>query len=542
VLMIFTRRGRCAGLTALLATALPLAGCSSLTNQASDTFMTSGGHGGASAPNATGNNGSQSLAFDPSTLIKVPVLGQATATVRVTPAQSQTVTFALIGNSLDASLTAAQATSDAGGLASVALTASSLPTSFSIRASLDRSSAAEVQVSVVDAPTSSIDVAAQYAGTRQVEQYTIVIYPNADCSSSNLNQTAVDRIQVVTTTLPKRIDGISLTRPLAVVVNGDKSVYGCSAVRGVAGQSSLSVQVLLEDLPLYVYETTLKLSMSTSDGLPALKDNVSAIIPTFVAAFTTGDHDLTDLLANMQAAATGSLQQEFTNLRSASNWDALVVDTYASIGGNDLLRRQLRTWLNQGVELLSTQPTLDVELALGPSDYSPPQLALVRFAGVDVGSNVLMQNSALALNPEANDRLSWSSTLSFSRATLLDILAFASASTDLPGMDGIPAQLDSKLDCNAFGSNLDQHAVWPNANSRVCTAACLATLCRSGLTSMYLRAKAAVFGVPTTLLVNASGKVVVDSRARPTAMTGTWIGALSTEATPVTLSGTYESH
>jgi hypothetical protein len=540
--MIFRNIGGCAKVAVLLAAMRLALGCSSGSSQTLSGSAMVPGEGGSTANVPTVAGGSQSVTFDQSNLT-VSVLEQRTVTALVAPARGQTVAFALIGNSLDASLDLAQVTADASGLASATLTASSLPTTFSIRASVDRGTVANAQVTVVDAKTGSLEVTAKYLGTRRVDHYSVALYPDQDCSSSNLDDTVLDRISVSTTLLPVRIEGIPLARSLAVVVDGDETLHGCAVVRSVPGQSSLLVEVPLDDLPINVYGATLNLSLSTVEGLGSLKASVADAIPTFVAGLNSGNHDLVALLAAMESTATGSLQQEFSGLRSASGWDALVVDAYATVGGSDLLRRQLRTWLTQGVELLSAQPTFDLRLSLGPLDYSAPVLALVRIAGITTMAEALTRNCPLALNPEANDRLSWSSTLSFDKATLLDLLTFAAASVNLKGAQDVPDQLGEILDCHAFAAILDQHAAWPNSNSRVCTATCLATLCQSGLSTMYQRATAAVFafGPPITFLLNASGAVVVDSKIRPVSTTGTWIAGLSGPTPPVTISGTYES-
>jgi hypothetical protein len=541
-LMIFRSIGGRARVTALLAAVLSCFGCASASSETATSGTMMPGAGGAAGTVPTASGAVQSVAFDPSNLT-VAVLEQTTVTALVAPARGQTVAFALVGNSLDSSLDLAQVACDADGLASVTLTASSLPTTFSIRASLDRRTVANAQVTVVDAKTGSIEVAGKYRGTRQIAQYLVGLYPDKDCSSSSLDETAPDRILASTTSLPVHIDAIPLARPLAVVVDGDESVHGCAVVRGVPGQSSLSVEVPLDDLPINVNGAILNLSLSTVEGLESFKASVSDAIPTFVAGFSSGNHDLVALLAAMESTATGSLQQEFSTLRSASGWDSLVVDAYAAVGGSDLLRRQLRTWLNQGVELLSVQPTFDLQLSLGPLDYSAPVLALVRIAGVATTAESLKRNCALALNPESNDQLSWSSTLTFDKATLLDQLAFAAASVGLPGAQDVPDQLGERLNCQTFAAMLDDNAAWTNSNARVCTATCLAKLCGSGLSTMHDSAMRAVlaFGPPVTLLLNASGTVVVDSKSRPVSTAGTWIGALSGQTSPVAISGTYES-
>ncbi len=540
--MILRDLGRCAALTALLAVLLIHHGCASVTSNDAGSGLTADSSGGTVPTSTVIPDAAQTLTFE-ATPLTVSVLSQSTVNVRVWPASAQTVTFALVGNSLDASLEVAQVSSDASGLASVTLTAPSSITTFTIRASIDHSTVTEATVRVVAAATGALNVSAKYSGTRQVSTYSIRVFPNEDCASADLNASASKPLSLTTSTLPIAVDGIPLGTPLAVIIDGDQTtVHGCAALRGVTSSTPLAVEVPLEDLALNPSGQSLEVAMTTVDGLLALQDSLRESIPTLVGTLVLGNHDLTDLLQTMETTAPGSLQQEFGSLRSASNWDSLVVSAYGSVGGIDLLRRQFREWLSQGIALLSRQPTFEIQLTLGPKDYKTPQLTPLRIAGLDAATRLSMQSSDLALSIEAGDRLNWSSTLSFNKATLIGALTYNAASAEYSEGSSIPDQLGMKLDCDTFGATLDQNSVWSNANSRVCTAACLATLCRSALSAMYQRAIAAAFGVPTTpLFISASGKVVVDAQGQPVATDGTWIGFWSTETAAVTLSGTYAS-
>lgn len=538
VLMIPRHLNRCALLGASLALVLIDPGCASTATSSSEDAADVRSSGGTSSTDTANPGASRSLTFDTAS-ISIPVLSQIDIPVRVAPAQGQVVTFALVGKSLDASLHAAQVTTDATGLASVTLTAPSTPTSFALRASIDRSTVAEMPVVVTPATTGTLDVSAQYTGNRRVEVYSIRVFSNEDCSVASVAATLDTPISVTTNSLPIRVQNIPLGIPLAVVVEGDQTtVRGCAALRGVTGASTVAVDVPLEDRPLDLYRQSLDIAMSATDNLAALQDSLRTSIPTFLSAFMPGEHDLVDLVAEMQACATGSLQQEFANLRLSSNWDNLVVSTHASVGGVDLLRRQLRGWLSQGIALLSRQPSFEVHLELGTEDYSTPRLSLVRIAGLDAVTALSIQSSNLALNVESDDRLDWSSTLNFSKSILVDGLAFMAASTELVTGANVAAQLATRLDCDTFASTLDNNAVWSNANSRVCGASCLATLCRDALDAMYTRARATTFGTPTTpLFLNASGTVTVNAKAQPAAIAGTWIGVWSAEDSAVALSG-----
>jgi hypothetical protein len=530
------------GGTIAILVALSVVACSS--SSASDA-SSSGGSAAASAgaAGAPASDSSATLAFESASL-KVSTLDKATILARVEPARGQTVTFALLGDSLDASLDSAKVPSDSStGLAVAVLTAPSRAASFSIRASLDPSVTSEIPVTVEQAFSGSLDVQVKYSGRRRVEKYAVVVYPDKDCSSGDLNVTTAGAIPApATASLPVHVAGIPLSMPMAVVVNGDSVVHGCAVTRGGNDGSPLAIEVPLEDLAINLWGTTLDVALTSDEGAAAFKSRVDASIPAVVDALVENDDDLVDLLATMESVAPGSLQQEFASLRTDSQWDA-VVGSYDTTDGSVLLRRQLRTWLTQGRDLLGIGPLFEATLSLQPRDYSSPTFTLTKMAGLDAKSRLLVQDSTFGLDTAANDQINWSSSLSWSHSNMLDMLAFAAASAELPGLADVPAQLAQKLSCIAFAGFLDQRATWTNASTRVCSRDCLATLCQTAIATMYQRARASVVGTGAqlTLFISASGTIAVDSNARPLASTGTWLGAISAETNPVVVSGGYAS-
>lgn len=485
---------------------------------------------------------SQKLVFESTDLDKIPVLGERTLAVRLAPARPFTVTFALIGDSLDASLASTQVTTDASGLAEVVITASSLPTTFTVRASAGRTAAAEAKVTVIDALTGSLDITASYTGNRHADSYSISAHPNKECSSLSSNSTTTEGISIATAAMPARLEGIPLATPLALVVIGDNALMrGCVMLRGVTERTPVAVNVPLSDMPLDFREVELDVTLLATDQLQGLRGQLTTTIAPLVTALGSGGHDLTDLLTAMASVARGSLQQEFATQRDSSDWDTVVKQIYDASGGADLLRRQLLSWLNQGVTLLSTQPNLKVRLALGPTEYSTPRLELLSLADIDNTDDRLMESVELTLKPEANDWLNWSSKLSLSSANLLEQLALMASESESPGLGSLPAQLENRLDCAAFATHLNDSVVWSSNSSRECTTSCLETLCVSGLAEMYKRATSAVYGFRSEILLNASGQVSVDRDAKPLRMVGTWLGALDVNSNPTTVAGTYES-
>lgn len=479
------------------------------------------------------------IAFEP-TQYTLPVLSRAELQVRVVPPLAGVVTFALIGASLDASLEGESAELDSEGFARLALTTASQPTTFSVRASLRRGVETEARIEVAEAQSGAVNITGKYTGTRQVQQYTYSVFPDRDCTSPLLGQLETSRITVNASVPQARVEGVPLTKSLAVVVEGDALVYGCTTTRAVAGQSSISVQVPLEDLPINLFGTKLNLSLTTNAGNLAFAEGVKVAIPSFVAHFVPGNHDLIQLLTFMEQVATGSLKQEFSDTRRAGNWDAFLVTSYGTSGA-DLLRTALHRWLDAGVHSLANEP-IWAQLTLGTDESVPAQLALLRVAGLDASSQLETRSTNLALSLEPNDHLSWSATTTVGKSSLFVALAHKVAALEFPASASLALQLAELVDCEAFGAQLDAHAVWNQSNSRTCTQVCLTTLCRSALDSMSAQAVASGAQLGAfNIAYNASGTVAVDAHATPTSLSGTWVGALMDTPGTVSFSGVYAS-
>jgi len=74
--------------------------------------------------NSKEDTGAATIAFEPASYT-FPVLSQAKLSVRVTPPSGRSVTFALVGETLDASLESEQSAIDPFGIASVNLSTAS---------------------------------------------------------------------------------------------------------------------------------------------------------------------------------------------------------------------------------------------------------------------------------------------------------------------------------------------------------------------------------------------------------------------------------
>ncbi|HMA92248.1 MAG TPA: hypothetical protein VKP30_06155, partial [Polyangiaceae bacterium] len=483
------------------------------------------------------NAGATTVAFEP-TSYTLPVLSQAKLTVRVTPPSDRLVTFALVGETLDASLEFEQVAVDASGIASVNLSTASEPTTFSVRASLDRSLVAEAIVKVERNLTSSVQISTKYGGRRKVENYSIALYPGKDCTSSGLDDVAQTHISFSSPTMPTSIPNVPLSKSLAVVVDGDEVVHGCVTARPSSAVAALMVEVPIEDLPMNLTGVVLNVALTQTEGAAKLNERLSSAIPDYVDLFVPGQNDVQQLLYSMESVATGSLKQEFTALRSASSWDQVASETYGE-AGRDVLRSALRGWLTNGLQALTPQPIV-ASLSLGSDATATPKLYPLVLSGFDAAS-LNMKSTDLAVDIAANDQLNWSGKLSVSKTDYLGAVALKAARVEDPETASIAGQLAKRVDCETFATLLEEKSVWQQSNARTCAQSCLATLCRSALEALARTATESTSLGAFELLINASGTANVDTHARPTTVSGSWVGAFLGASSADSFKGTYES-
>ncbi len=483
--------------------------------------------------------------FDPDTVLSFGESGPlellasevVELSLSISPPRRYSVKLDLVGPALDASLEASTVETDADGHAHFSVTASSTAASFQVRASLNDKLLTTLSVKVEEVPTAKLRVAGSYTGTRDIEAWTIGVTPGTSCAELQANQGLnAATLAVNASTLPVLVEQVPISLPLALMVRGDALVSGCVDLAPLTPDQQRDVTVPLLDLPLLLTDVLLPVSLD-GDGSLGFEDGVGDSLPTLLEAFADGGaRDMSALLDTMLASTSPVQRQELSQLRSQQLWDSRLSERFAT-EGEQPLRSWLRLWIEEGVSALTGASAIDMMLSLSPTE-GVPSLSVGAVAGQLPSRCGMNEQAALSLATETGDRLVWSSTLNFDAGQILACLGESVAFVDVPEATTVPRALDLSLDCAAVGGVLTEAGANTGNVSATCGVACLATLCQQALEVMWNRGVSAAGGAPrATLTVSAAGELSISPEARPEAMTGSWVGQLTTPITSVSVSG-----
>ncbi|HHH29377.1 MAG TPA: hypothetical protein ENK57_13670, partial [Polyangiaceae bacterium] len=173
---------------------------------------------------------------------------QATVTVITSPAQRYEISFLLVGDTLDASLSNSTVVANDQGEASVTLRAPNSATSFAVRAKIKDGNHADLPVAVSDQGFGALDITPVYNGDREVTDWSAFVVSGKSCEALGttfpedppgaLEASADDGEALV-------IDVAPVGPALAVFVRSKHIVWGCSDVTNLVAEATTNVEVFM---------------------------------------------------------------------------------------------------------------------------------------------------------------------------------------------------------------------------------------------------------------------------------------------------------
>ena len=515
-------------------------GCSSNSASMSTAGPANYATGTGGQTSSTGT--AESITFSPANTVLLKPGYLAFETVVVQPDFIYDVTLALLDGSSDAALSATVVRTSKTGRGQFSITASSVPTSFGVRASVGSESAI-LPVSVSDSGYASLNVTGNYSGVRQVSEWVATLKSGESCTAfgSSLPDDGAIGPPPSTVSPPSiTVTDVPVGPVQSIILRGDHSIWGCKDVPALTSGETLDIPIQLFDIPAVYGPDAVPAVFTISTNADVWASNLATTKTALITGFEqASSSDVDHLLDGMYSSITDpQTQTEFDQRRSSGNWHAVVASQWLTLDGSSdqCMATVLDQWLSAGIAQLASGTDIDTNLKLiSPSaSLGQEQVTLTSMASYPPSEYALITDFPLSTTFEANDAMAASATLSFNEADLLRLLAASAAQRQFPNATDVPGALASLLQCDSLGSNLDAAA----PSNALCDASCLSNLCTQALTQMWSATASVADQYGTTkLTLSCSGTLQLDPNAVVRGYTGSWVGGIASPSGSVSTGG-----
>ncbi|WP_437737130.1 hypothetical protein [Sorangium sp. So ce1335] len=425
------------------------------------------------------------------------------------------VSFTLLGDAAGAWVDRSTVVADEDGRASVQLHASSLGSTFRLRAATKDGPAAELGVSVSAEGFGTLRVIPVYQGKRLAKEWTASVVTGTTCEELATAAPEASAGALVAHGGPDEpvvVSGAPVGVSLAVALHSGRILWGCTGERELQAGASRDVWVPVRDLPLDLAATSLntKLTIASADGLDALLDTATE---QMVNAFLPVDEEAASLLDAMERAASPDEASAFEAQRREQGWDAAAQAHLAALPVP--LRDRCSAWARAGQ---AAAPLAIHGKLIGLNDMPGSARFEVSWLGSATAESAGMQApEIMSWTADPGDVLRLAGTLSWVPSLYVGGAAAYGASLET---ESIAEALADAADCATLGEALVGYAG--------CDSDCMATLCASGLKILWHDGQEALKRSRPTgeIVVNASGKAQVNSAAAPVSWTADWLGTI----------------
>jgi len=438
---------------------------------------------------------------------------EATISVTTSPADRYEISFLLVGDSLDASLSDSTVTADAGGTAEVRLRAPNSATSFAVRAKIKDGNARDLAVAVSDQGFGALDITPIYNGEREVTDWSAFVISGKSCDT--LGQTFPEDppgalVAAADDGEPLVVDVAPVGPNLAVFVRSKHVVWGCSDVTNLVAESTTDVEVFIKDRPIDVSEAQLDMVLGFEPEEAAFDEILGAAQAELLAGFDGGDPLAQALLDNMALVSADA--NAFDEASTTGSWLTAVqqhltshdVDLTATISG----------WTDTGLMLEPPQLTGRLDAIPDEPGSAVFHLELLGSAAPDALGIPAEYVTTITVDPDDTARvggdLSWLPSRYVANAALNEALKQQPPGTTMADVLAAEAACDQLVLTGLSG----------------CDQACITQLCTDALGQMWdagadASAANATYG---ELPFQASGPSNFDEWANLTGFTGMWLG------------------
>lgn len=480
-----------------------------------------GGVGGTGGSGGTGGDGPTAVDFIPGQTLELTPLEAVDLQIRVRPPARYPVRFSLNGNSRDASLAATTLHTDAEGLATTTLFAPSQVASFTVRATVGNEVSAALAVAVSELGFGTLRITPSYGGQRQVSTWTASVHTERRCT--DLSGTPPPDGALWAHASPGealRLGSVPAGSFYAVTLRASQFAGGCTDLPSIVAGEEKAVSVQVFNRPLQLDQVQLSVMFGVS---PEESDwevaHGAAKDAALTALIGDSEHDV-DALLDAMAERAGADAQLLIEARAVGDWDARV---HLLLGdpAERALRDALGAWIDRGTARLVGPDVLSAALS---ASAAGPMLQLRRVAGLTpTVAGFSEQVTGFGFSADPDDSLLFGGTLSY-LPTRLALAAAEQHGLDTPG--DLAAALSAVVDCAALSQDLAS-ADEPHEVFSGCDLDCAEQLCLEAVSELVERARAASDAAPVKVMFSATALAEVDSEARPSGFTGTWVGELT---------------
>lgn len=438
---------------------------------------------------------------------------KVTITVETSPPERYEISFLLVGDTLDASLSKSTVVANDQGRASVDLRAPNSATSFAVRAKIKDGNTADLPVAVSDQGFGALDITPVYNGNREITDWSAFVVSGKSCEALGttfpedppgaLQASADDGDPLV-------IDVAPVGPALAVLVRSKHIVWGCSDVTNLVAEATTDVEVFIKDRPIDVSDAQLDMALGFEPEQGAFDAILTAAKGELLAAFDGGLPLADALLDNMAVASNDATA--FAEASTTGDWLTAVQQ---HLSGNDVdLGVTIAGWADAGLALEPPQLTGRLEAIPEEPGFAVFELELLGSATPQDLGIPSQYVTTITVDPDDTARvggeLSWLPSRYVANAAANQALMQQPTGTTMADVLAAEAACDQLVLSGLVG----------------CDQTCIAQLCTDALGQMWQTAADASAANSTygDLPFQASGASSFDEWANLTGFTGTWLG------------------
>lgn len=455
--------------------------------------------------------------------------------VRVLPPGRHRVRFALLGDVQSAFLSRDLVETGEDGLAQTALTVLTASSSFEVRAAAGQVEAV-LQVVTQEANDARLILAPLYdegspnQGSREIESWFASVHVGQTCAALQGVPYPDGSRLTSSSSAEVTLDRVPADMPLAAVVRAGYFAGGCRNIAPLRANSEARFEVEIMDRPMQTLGLTLPMSFgveATEVVNPALDELAFRAVSSMVGS---ASDDLAALLDVMSVLSSDPLA--FEEAREAQNWRAALVSALAPELPGTGLRTLVQNWMRTGLERLEQPDAIRGSLTFLSAD-GLASLELESVLALPAEETGFERENAASARAEAEDLLRIGATLAWQPSPLLAAAANYAALEQNPEQASAGDAMAALFGCPEVATVLVSAGSAPDEAFAACGEACVLELCEGAMRQLWSRvAESGLPAVPWQ--ISGAARARIDDYARPTRVSGDWIGSLTVSELGVT--------